>query len=44
MSDRIKEEINFDNFQNGFTSNNKLTPKKVVGGVVLLKTPFTLKD
>lgn len=44
MSDRIKEEINFDNFQNGFASNNKLTPKKVVGGVVLLKTPFTLKD
>ena len=43
MNDDIKEEVTFDNFKEGFTSNKKLKPKNVKGGVILEKIPFTIK-
>lgn len=44
MPDRIKEKVDFESFEIGFTSETgKLTPKRVKGGVVLIDGPFTLK-
>lgn len=43
MPERVKEHVNFDNFDIGFTSKGKLLPKHVHGGVVLIDTDFTIK-
>lgn len=44
MPDEVKNQVTFDNFKMGFTSEKgKLRPKHVKGGVVLVDTPFTLK-
>lgn len=43
MPDNVKEEVTFENFKVGFTSNKKLKPKQVHGGVVLVDTDFTIK-
>lgn len=43
MPDAVKEKVTFDTFQRGFTSNGKLMPKHVSGGVVLVDGVFTLK-
>lgn len=42
MSDRVKENVTFDNFERGFSSGGKLMPKHVNNGVVLVDTVFTL--
>lgn len=44
MTKSIKEDVTFDNFHVGFTSNKKLRPVKVDGGIVLMPTPFTIKE
>lgn len=44
MNPEIKSQVTWDNFRYGFTSNDKLKPKNVKGGVVLINTPFTIKD
>jgi len=44
MPDKVKEQVTFENFKVGFTTNKgKLAPKHVKGGVVLVDVPFTLK-
>lgn len=43
MTDKVKENVTFDNFQLGFSSFGKLLPKHVAGGVVLKDTVFTIK-
>ena len=40
---KLSKEINFDNFRVGFSTSEKLAPKQVKGGVVLMKTDFTIK-
>jgi hypothetical protein len=43
MPDAIKQHVNFDNFEIGFSSFGKLAPKHVRGGVVLIDSKFTIK-
>lgn len=43
MPDRVKNKVSFKNFDIGFTSDGKLLPKQVLGGVVLIDTEFTIK-
>lgn len=43
MPDRVKHHVTFDTFRIGFTGT-KLAPKRVVGGIVLVDSPFTLKE
>ena len=43
MSDKIKEKVNFDNFERGFRSYGNLKAKQVPGGVVLVDSEFTIK-
>ena len=43
MPDRIKDKITWDNFKEGFTSNGKLVPVNVKGGVILEDRDFTIK-
>lgn len=43
MPDNVKEKLNFDNFERGFTAGGKLQQKNVKGGVVLVDTTFTIK-
>ena len=43
MPSNIKDHITFDDFKIGFKSNEKLKPKVVKGGVLLIKTPFEIK-
>lgn len=43
MTDKVKENVTFDNFQVGFSSFGKLAPKHVFGGIVLMDTKFTIK-
>lgn len=43
MTDKVKENVTFDNFQVGFSSFGKLSPKQVPGGVWLQDTKFTIK-
>jgi hypothetical protein len=43
MTENIKEKVTFDNFKIGFTSNGKLMPKHVKGGIVLEDKEFTIK-
>lgn len=43
MTDIIKEQVTWENFHVGFSSNDKLKPTNVVGGVILEKTDFTIK-
>ena len=53
MPDRVKKLVTKKNFKDGFSvldtdetipkEFKKLAPKKVIGGVVLLPTPFTIK-
>lgn len=38
-----KQEVNFDTFMQGATFYGKLTPKHVIGGVVLIDTAFTIR-
>ena len=44
MTDEIKKDVTFENFKVGFTSNKKLRPMKVKGGIVLVNTPFQIKE
>lgn len=45
MPDKVKDQVTFENFKVGFTTDKgKLVPKHVKGGVVLVDTPFTLKE
>lgn len=44
MPERVKSEVTWDNFHYGFTSEHKLKPTIVKGGVVLEETPFTIKE
>lgn len=41
--DNVKEKIYFNSFEIGAEFNNKLTPMKVDGGVILVGTKFTIK-
>lgn len=38
------EDVNFDNFEVGFTSNKKLKFNHIKGGVILSNTEFTIKE
>ena len=42
MPDACKKNVTWDNFHVGFTSSGKLLPKRVLGGVVLVDTEFTI--
>ena len=42
MNPAVKETVTWENFRYGFTSDLKLKPKNVKGGVVLVNTPFTI--
>jgi hypothetical protein len=42
MTDDIKSQVSFDNFQFGFTAYGKKAPKTIPGGVVLVETSYTL--
>lgn len=42
--ERVKAQINLDNFIYGATFNGKLLPKNVKGGVILKDTEFTIKE
>lgn len=44
MPENVKELVTFDNFREGNSFGGKLLPKRVKGGVVLLKTEFTIKS
>lgn len=44
MNDQIKENMTWDQFTYGFESDLKIAPRIVKGGVVLLNTPFTIKE
>lgn len=44
MSDAIKDHVTWENFHIGFKCDLKLKPKNVVGGVILVNTPFEIKD
>lgn len=44
MNPQVKEYVTWDNFHYGFTSDLKLKPKNVKGGVVLVNTPFTISE
>ena len=44
MTEKIKESVTWENFHYGFKSNEKLRPKKVTGGIVLVNTPFEIKE
>lgn len=41
---KLHDKVNFDDFKIGMEINGKLLPKQVVGGVILEKTTFTLKQ
>lgn len=43
MSDRVKENVTWDNFHIGFESYGSLKGKQVNGGVVLIDSPFSIK-
>lgn len=43
MPDRIKDKVTWENFKEGFTSNGKLVPVNVKGGVILEDRDFTIK-
>lgn len=44
MPEKVKEQVNYNNFKVGFIAmKGKLRPKHVNGGIVLVDTPFTLK-
>lgn len=43
MPDNVKEQVDYDNFTYGAVFPNKLLPKRVKGGVVLLPVDFTIK-
>lgn len=43
MPDAVKKKVTFDNFNLNFTSDGKLMPKHVNGGVVLVDTTFSIK-
>lgn len=44
MPKNCQEEMNFDNFQIGYKSGEKLVPKIVKGGMLLVKTTYKLKE
>lgn len=44
MPKNIKETVTFDNFKIGFQSGHKLKPQIVPGGVLLIDTPFEIKE
>lgn len=44
MTEKIKKSVTWENFHYGFKSNEKLRPKKVAGGIVLVNTPFEIKE
>lgn len=44
MPPRCYSQVNFENFRSGLTVGNKLIYKRVQGGVLLVKTDFTIKE
>lgn len=45
MPDSVKQNITFEQFSYGFTdTGHKLKPTRTKGGVVLVPTPFTIKE
>lgn len=44
MPKNIRKQVTFDNFKIGFKSGNKLKPQIVPGGVLLIDTPFEIKE
>lgn len=44
MPKNIKNTVTWENFHIGFKSREKLKPKIVKGGVLLVKTPFKIKE
>lgn len=40
---KLAGDITLDNFKSGYVNHNKLRPKQVKGGVILVKTDFTIK-
>ena len=44
MPKNIKNTVTWENFHIGFQSGEKLKPKIVKGGVLLVKTPFEIKE
>lgn len=44
MNPAVKKQVTWENFKYGFVSNDKLKPKNVKGGVVLVNTPFTISE
>lgn len=43
-TDEVKEQITFDNFEEGSCFSGKLKPRSVVGGVILEEEPFSIKE
>lgn len=43
LPENCRHELNFDNFEAGFSVGGKLQQKRVKGGVVLFETDFTIK-
>lgn len=44
MNPAVKKQVTWENFKYGFVSQEKLKPKNVKGGVVLVNTPFTISE
>lgn len=44
MNPAVKKQVTWENFKYGFISQEKLKPKNVKGGVVLVNTPFTISE
>ena len=44
MPKQCYSDVTFENFGIGFTSENKLVPKNVEGGVILKNTTFEIKS
>lgn len=43
MPDNVKEKVTFENFRSGLQIDGKLLPSRVVGGIILEPTTYTLK-
>jgi hypothetical protein len=44
LPDRCHDQVTFDNFRPGTVYHDKLLPKRVPGGVVLLQTDYRIKE
>lgn len=43
LPDSVKVKVKFDDFKRGLCVGGKLLPKRVVGGIILVDTDFTIK-